>query len=202
MAESSTGAPVWLCIVPAANLPGKDPELDSEKPANILQWLLHVSGITIWRSQLSLLLNALLRPCNEPYIRAKERKIVRFEMLVLIALYFVLLVVSAITMNPILIELWLLPLLMGQPFLRLYLLAEHADCEQSPNMLSNTRTVLTNPFVRWFTWNMPYHTEHHVFPTVPFHRLPQLHALLKNHLVEVDSSYSAFNTRYVRQLSK
>lgn len=39
----------------------------------------------------------------------------------------------------------------------------------------STRTVLTNPVFRFLYLNMNYHVEHHVFPTVPYYRLPALH---------------------------
>ena len=40
------------------------------------------------------------------------------------------------------------PVLLGQPMLRLYLLAEHTGCPMSPDMLENSRTVHRNPVVR------------------------------------------------------
>ena len=46
---------------------------------------------------------------------------------------------------------------LGQPALRLYLLAEHTGCPAVPDMLANSRTVLTNAVVRWLAWNMPFH---------------------------------------------
>ena len=74
---------------------------------------------------------------------------------------------------------WVVPALLGQPFLRLYLLAEHGDCPEVANMFENTRTTFTTRAVRWLAWNMPYHVEHHVWPTVPFHRLPEVHGLIE-----------------------
>jgi fatty acid desaturase len=32
-----------------------------------------------------------------------------------------------------------------------------------------------NPISRFIYWNMNYHVEHHMFPMVPYHRLPELH---------------------------
>ena len=40
------------------------------------------------------------------------------------------------------------------------------------NGLTNTRTTLTNGLMRLLMWNMPFHTEHHLYPSIPFHRLP------------------------------
>jgi Na+-transporting NADH:ubiquinone oxidoreductase subunit F len=44
----------------------------------------------------------------------------------------------------------------------------------------NCRTIYMNPIHRFLYWNMNYHTEHHMFPLVPFHALPKLHEAVKN----------------------
>ena len=48
----------------------------------------------------------------------------------------------------------------------------------------NSRTCYMNPISRWIYWNMNYHIEHHMFPMVPYHALPRLHALIKDDLPE------------------
>lgn len=55
----------------------------------------------------------------------------------------------------------------------------------------NSRTVYMNPISRWIYWNMNYHIEHHMFPMVPYHRLPELHELLKNDMPAPDTSMLA-----------
>jgi fatty acid desaturase len=52
----------------------------------------------------------------------------------------------------------------------------------------NSRTVYMNPISRWIYWNMNYHVEHHMFPMVPYHALPKLHALIKNDLPTANPS--------------
>jgi fatty acid desaturase len=52
----------------------------------------------------------------------------------------------------------------------------------------NSRTVLMNPISRWIYWNMNYHVEHHMFPMVPYHALPRLHALIKDDLPPANTS--------------
>ena len=42
------------------------------------------------------------------------------------------------------------------------------------------RTMLISPIPRYFYWNMNYHTEHHMYPAVPFWKLPELHRLLRH----------------------
>jgi fatty acid desaturase len=99
--------------------------------------------------------------------------------------------------SPVLLWVWVVPVLLGQPFLRLYLLAEHGDCPRVANMFQNTRTTFTNRLVRLLAWNMPYHVEHHVWPAVPFHRLPEVHALMKDELRVTSDGYAAFSREYL-----
>lgn len=46
----------------------------------------------------------------------------------------------------------------------------------------NSRTVYMNPISRFIYWNMNYHIEHHMFPLVPYFRLPELHRALAHDL--------------------
>jgi fatty acid desaturase len=46
----------------------------------------------------------------------------------------------------------------------------------------NSRTVYMNPVSRFIYWNMNYHVEHHMFPMVPYHAVPKLHAAIKHDL--------------------
>jgi fatty acid desaturase len=58
-------------------------------------------------------------------------------------------------------------------------LTEHAGlAEDVLDHRLNSRTVRLNRLARFLCWNMNYHVEHHMFPTVPYHRLPELHAEL------------------------
>ena len=45
--------------------------------------------------------------------------------------------------------------------------------------LNAHRARFVNPIFRFLYWNMNYHVEHHIFPTVPYHALPKLHEAIK-----------------------
>src|SRR4029077_20245710 len=77
---------------------------------------------------------------------------------------------------------WIGPQLFGQPPLRAYLLAEHTGCTHDRDGLTNTRTTLTARPIRLLMWNMPYHAEHHMYPSIPFHRLPEAHGVMRERL--------------------
>lgn len=52
----------------------------------------------------------------------------------------------------------------------------------------NSRTVYINPISRFIYWNMNYHVEHHMFPMIPYHRLPELHERIKHDLPAANPS--------------
>ena len=67
----------------------------------------------------------------------------------------------------------------------------------------NSRTVYMNPINRFLYWNMNYHVEHHMFPMVPFHALPELHAEIKDDLPaptpSIWAAYKEFVPAILRQ---
>ena len=67
-------------------------------------------------------------------------------------------------------------------------------------MFANSRTTFTTWAVRHLSWNMSYHAEHHAMPTVPFHKLPDLHTRVAEHLKETEEGYVRFNREYVGAL--
>lgn len=180
--------------------PENDPELALPKPETWRQYLIHVSGIPLWWGYLqTLYVNATGR-CSGSYVPPKGHPKVRAEARAMIAFYAVVLVLALWFKATLLLYIWILPALLGQPFLRLYLLAEHGRCPLVANMLENTRTTLTNWLVRKLAWNMPFHAEHHAYPGVPFHQLPQFHALIERHLKVVEPGYVSFHGKYIETL--
>ena len=106
---------------------------------------------------------------------------------------------------------WLPVILVGGPrfygtFMeRIYSLTQHAGLGE--NVLDhrlNSRTVLMNPLNRFIYWNMGYHIEHHMFPMVPYYRLPELHEAVKGDLPapypSILAAYREIIPAIVRQL--
>jgi len=176
------------------NIPGQDPELEGGKPETWRQWVGHVSGVPYWLAG-GRLLWGLMRGRMAGFVPEGARGRVVREAWWMAAGYA--LVLGSLFVTPVLFWVWLLPVVLGQPFLRLYLLAEHGDCPQVANMFQNTRTTFTVWLVRVLAWNMPYHVEHHVMPMVPFHRLPQVHEVMKGELRVTAQGYGAFTKAYL-----
>ncbi len=177
------------------NIAGKDPELAGAKPATRRAWAWHISGIPYWIAGLRLVKDLALGRCEGDFLPSTSLPRIIFEARMLALIY----TAAAISLlfSPILLWIWILPVLLGQPALRLYLLAEHGDCPQVTDMFQNTRTTFTTRLMRFLAWNMPFHVEHHVYPSVPFHRLPQLHDLMKDNLQVTAQGYRAFTRAYL-----
>ena len=180
--------------------PDRDPELGTPKPSGPGGYLWYLSGIPFWLANIRVLLGNAGGRRRDSYVPEIKRAAVRREARRMLAGYLVMLPLLAV--GGLLVPYVLLPLAAGAPFLRAYLLAEHAGCaEAEGNMLLNTRTLLTTAPVRFLAWNMPYHAEHHSFPAVPFHALPRLHQVMKNDIRHLESGYVSFHRRFVRMIS-
>jgi fatty acid desaturase len=154
-----------------------------------------VSGLPYWISEIRLLRALIAGQGGADYLPAAALPRIRAEARWMGVGYG--LVAASLTIDPLLFWVWLLPVVLGQPVLRLYLLAEHGDCPRVANMFENTRTTFTSALVRFLAWNMPYHVEHHVYPAVPFHHLPALHAVMQTRLRVTAQGYAAFTRAYL-----
>lgn len=169
--------------------PERDPELAAPKPRTLSEWLLQVSGWPYWRAEVGLLISHALGRVSAPYVPVRGHAGLVAEARVFLAIYAAAAVLSALMKSDALLIYWIFPALIGQPFLRLYLMAEHTGCALSSDMLANSRTTISNAAVRFIAWNMPFHAEHHAFPSLPFHALPAVHSLLRHDLKCVARGY-------------
>jgi fatty acid desaturase len=115
----------------------------------------------------------------------------------LLVLYATLIAGSTLLQTTVVLWVWFIPLLIGLPLLRPYLVCEHTLCPNSDDGFANTRTTLSNPLVRLLMWNLPYHAEHHLFPSIAFHHLPEAHRHLRPHLKFVAKSYTGVHREII-----
>ena len=180
--------------------PERDPELADAPLGTWRQYLWRVSGAQYWARQLRVLARFAAGRVTEPWIPRGERRGVVREARVFLASYAAAGALSALAGSSVLLWFWIVPLLLGQPMLRLYLIAEHTGCPTSPNMLENSRTVHTNALVRFLAWNMPYHAEHHAYASIPFHALPRAHAALAPFIRNQPHGYARVHRELARGL--
>jgi fatty acid desaturase len=173
---------------------GKDPESSDLEPTHLWQYILILSGLPWWWGKIYGHLRIAMGKFDDyPFIPAVARSEIMYSTQFQLAVYSFTVLVSAWAGHPWFVLYWLLPLAVGQPILRFILLAEHTGCTRDHNPLTNTRTTLTLWPLRFLLWNMPFHAEHHLYASIPFHALPQAHRLLRSHFVQVSDGYVQVN---------
>jgi fatty acid desaturase len=183
--------------------PARDPELAAPPPATLRAYLLRAAALPYWRRQAVLLRDAWRGDLSAyPYVSPRAAPDIIRSVRLMSACVLVCAALSVLLAGwrtPL--EFWIGPQLLGQPALRLYLLTEHTLCSQDDDGLRNTRTTLTNALVRLLMWNMSYHAEHHLYPSIPFHRLPQAHLALRDRLAVLQHGYARWHRGYIARLT-
>ncbi len=172
---------------------GRDPEIAVMRPAVIARVVAGFFGIPqFWAVSKSLIRHAAGRMSDEEatFIPEMERGKVYLTARIWLAIHLAV-VALAVYMGSI------LPMLLVGPLPTMYGTwlhvvtgyTQHAGlAEDVLDHRLNSRTVYMNPVTRWIYWNMNYHVEHHMFPMVPYHRLPALHARIKHDLPAPNTS--------------
>ena len=158
--------------------PGSFLDLAIDRPA---QYLLYLSGIPFWLDAASTLVSHAIGRCQEAYLRNQRAcDEVKGEARAYLLAYGLLALFGARSpgMAWVLWHFWVCPALFAQPILRFYLLAEHRGRKLSTVVYENTRTTYTTWFLRRLAWCMPYHMEHHAWPSIPFYKLREANHLL------------------------
>jgi fatty acid desaturase len=171
-----------------AQVEGQDPELNDPKPSNFWEYIVELSGYNWWVGKFITHYRVATGKLEDySYIAEDARSQVIRSTRIQLAIYASAIAISSSFGQPWFFTMWLFPLAVGQPILRYILLAEHTGCSNDDNPLTNTRTTLT-----WFpllAWNIPFHGSHHLYPSIPFHALPQAHQQLKEHFEVVENGY-------------
>ena len=179
----------------------KDPELRTQHPSTIGCYIFLIAGIKIWIDLAKNFFRLFSGITNESYINKHNSKKVIIEARIVFVIYLLLFFVSFNLNNAILLYAWIIPMVIGQPFLRLFLLAEHGLCDLTTVMTKNSRTTKTNFLVRFFMWNMNYHTVHHYTPGIPFHKLQEYQKRIELNVKYQELGYFNFHKKFLILLS-
>jgi fatty acid desaturase len=187
----------------------RDPELGGVTfmvgfPRGLL-WLFTMTGVSLLFARVGWSLFAALTPARADaawmrvlaFVTPERRRRVAWEARLLMAVHAGV-IVLACTIMP---RLWWVyaGMAFGHMFLSWYVTCEHRGLAQTGTVLERTRSLITPPWLRWLIWNMPYHAEHHLDPSIPFHRLAHAHAALRDRLGFVEpTGYGRWNLRFLR----
>jgi fatty acid desaturase len=182
---------------------GQDPELDMAAPDDLGAYVRRILGVPYWRLRLLVISDCWRGDLSRyPYVSPQAAPAIIRSVRAMSGVLVGGSVASVLLFGwatPFVF--WILPQLLCQPFLRAYVLSEHTGCSMDRNGLTNTRTTLTNRAVRLLMWNMPFHAEHHLYPSIPFHRLPDAHVAICDRLGFVQHGYVRWNMLMVRKLA-
>jgi fatty acid desaturase len=171
-------------------VPGKDPSLVLPEPANLRQYIWYCAGLWFWWRNLAWMAQHALgtvSPASELYVPKAKRLLLVREARIMMA--FLICVLSIGWFSGVLewlVIAWIAPRIVGEPVQRMIRVAEHVGCEESENLLANTRTTR---LVNTLAWQMPFHAKHHLFPNVPFFRLPDVHEKVAQDVVVEPRGY-------------
>jgi fatty acid desaturase len=160
-----------------------------------------LSGVQFW----PLLVRALARNCRGRFPQlidsAERRRDARIDSWVVVCWLALMAALTVFFPFAVLIGYWL-PLFFVMPAAAILSIPEHYGLWGTPDVMRNTRTVVSNGFVRYFLWNGNYHAEHHRFPAVASVNLHRLHkAMPRPHPVQ-SKSYIDFHWGLARALMK
>lgn len=171
--------------------PLRDPERIPEA-YSIKGYLRFATAIPYFRGNFSNLLNharGRFTDMERTFIPPNSFARVQREARIMGAVYLGIAALSLALQSWAAVLYWLAPRVIGEPVMRIIRMSEHGACPLVPDMLRNTRTVVTVAPLRWLNWNNAHHAEHHAMPAIPFHALPSLHRHLGRHIDEVRRGY-------------
>lgn len=163
---------------------GRDPEIAVPRPPDVLAIIMGFFNLKVYPHYFrSIVLHACGRMSEDEktYIPESEFPKIYFKARVYLAIYSAVIAVAIATRSILPLLFIGLPNLYGSWLMVVYGLTQHAGLAE--NVLDhrlNCRTVYMNPIHRYLYWNMNFHVEHHMFPLVPYHALPRLHAAVKH----------------------
>ena len=180
----------------------RDPELLTRGgPYTLWTYLPYLFGITYWSGRIKRLF-VIAWGDTADYFTANQKRRVVAESRAHLAAYGLVAAASVFFESWAAVQFWLAPMLLTKVFQNVQNITEHTGLTHEPDTVHNTRTIKTWWVFRWLAWNMQYHTAHHTFPAVPFHKLPALHAELvaRAGYEPPTCSYLEFQWNFVRQL--
>lgn len=176
---------------------GRDREIAAMRPPDLLKLVVNVFGLRDALDTASSVVRHAAGQMTEEeasFIPGSERWRVYREARAWIGVYAVVVVVAILTQSLLPLMYVGLPTLYGRWLALVFGVSQHAGlAEDVLDHRLNARTIRMNPGLRFIYWNMNYHVEHHMFPMVPYHALPRLHAEVAH---DMPTPYPSLLTAY------
>lgn len=163
---------------------GRDPEVAVPRPPDvkgILMSFFNLKGYPRYFKHVLLHCSGSMSADEKMYIPESEFPKIYFRARIYLLIYMAAIGLAFSTHSIVPLLFVGLPNLFGTWLMVIYGLTQHAGLAE--NVLDhrlNCRTMDLGVVNRFLYWNMNYHIEHHMFPLVPYHSLPALHAVVKD----------------------
>lgn len=163
---------------------GRDPEIAVPRPPDVKALLLSFFNLGVYPVYFGKLIRHSLGRMSadeKTFVPPDEFRRIYYQARIVLGIYLAVITTALLTRSILPLLFIGLPNLFGSWLMVVYGLTQHAGLAE--NVLDhrlNCRTVHLNLIHRYLYWNMNYHVEHHMFPLVPYHALPQLHAIVKD----------------------
>lgn len=183
-------------------LKGKDPEL-IELPISVYKYIWYISSIPYWKNKFTEIYQHCMGRLSDherQFIPRQEQTKIFREARIMIALYVLILLLCLLTDTWAVLWYWFIPLFLGEPVMRAIRLTEHVGRPNIDDLKENTRSSLTSLPMRFLSWNMNYHAEHHYASSIPFHALPELHKKLNGFIYIEKRGYLGAHIDIISQL--
>jgi fatty acid desaturase len=170
---------------------GKDPAMVLPSPTTWQHYFEQLLGWRLWTTfPVVITKHAFghMRPQDSWYVPKNDLPRIYNEARIMLAVYGTVAGIAIYFGSFAPLIYWLIPRVMGEPLQRAWRIAEHKGCDEGTDVRTNTRSTRVGPVMRALCWNMPYHSEHHVCPQVPFFALPALNKLVGDQLKPMGDS--------------
>ena len=135
------------------------------------------------------------------FLPAEEVRKVVFNSRVMSACYVGLFIAGIAFEWPFI--LYFIPRFLGGCIINLYINTQHmCMAEDLPDHRRTTRSIRGGRLERLLYWNMNYHIEHHLYPAVPFHALPELNRSIGDQLPPPLNGVVAANVEILKAISR
>lgn len=175
---------------------GKDSQMPFDTPMTFRGWLLDVLGIAMAVYEAKIFLRnaaGYFSDATKTYTPPTELPKLKWGARACLAVYATLVALIVLGYDWPLYYV-ILPRLVGAPILGLFTVLQHVEMqENSPSIMESTRSFRTSWPVRFLYMNMNNHVEHHLYPQVPFHSLPELSTATQELLPKPDPGFLRTN---------
>lgn len=187
----------------------RDPE-PQEEATTVAQYLVGIPLAGVWFvvAQWVISARAAITGRTPEWGRTSGRGAARRNGAVLLV-WTAAIVAATVAQPGLMLRLWIGPYLMAVLLVAPGTgITEHYGCGSARregsvanDPFATTRSVITNPAVRFLFWQNNYHAAHHAFPAVPAHHAARLHRLVAGRTIHVSPGYVGFHVQNIRQLA-